>query len=160
MDSESEVRLFVERGPSGRPVYEKVPAHQVGPFWHLDASPGLAMGTAADDRLVVRDDSTFEVVERGGNIAVHVSCPSSAAQTVKDLDAGVSQLGGRCDGRSWTNDGRNLFFVSTIPSDAGFLPLEDVLNTFRSQVPDSEWYYVNVYDPADDATPLNWWLDK
>ena len=48
----------------------------------------------------------------------------------------------------------------TVPYRAGFAAIEAALNRYRSAVPKGEWYYANVYDPADDSTPLTWWLDQ
>jgi hypothetical protein len=46
-----------------------------------------------------------------------------------------------------------------IPLASGFAPIEAAMRRYQAAVPVGEWYYVNVYDPADDTTPLNWWLD-
>jgi hypothetical protein len=32
-----------------------------------------------------------------------------------------------------------------------------VFNDYVSRMRSGEWYYVNVYDPEDDTTPLNCW---
>jgi hypothetical protein len=45
------------------------------------------------------------------------------------------------------------------PLASGFAPIEAAMRRYQAAVPVGEWYYVNVYDPADDTTPLNWWLD-
>ena len=151
------VRLLVQLGPSGRPVHEDVPAEPEGDRWRLLASPGLAMGTAAGDLLEVREDHSFEVVERGGNIAVHVSAPPNADADVDRLKGTIEDLGGWSDGKSWTRD-RSTLTVFTIPLKAGFTAIEATLKAYLDHVPRGEWYYVNIYDPADDTTPLNWWL--
>ncbi|HEV8556113.1 MAG TPA: DUF4265 domain-containing protein [Actinophytocola sp.] len=153
------VRLLVAIGPSGRPVHEDVLAEPEGRRWRLAASPGLAMGAAAGDLLRVHDDNSFEVVERGGNIAVHVSAPSTADAEVDRLKGTLESLGGWCDGKGWTRD-RSSLTVFTIPFRAGFAAIESALNAYLGRVPAGEWYYVNVYDPADDSTPLNWWLEQ
>jgi hypothetical protein len=153
------VRLLVQIGPSGRPVHEDVPAVREGAGWRLSASPGLAMGAAAGDLLRVGPDHSFEVVERGRNIAVHVSAPASAGADLARLKAELESLGGWSDGVGWTRDKSSSLTVFTIPFKAGFASVEAALTRYRSAVPAGEWYYVNVYDPADDTTPLNWWLD-
>lgn len=150
------VRLLVQLGPSGQPVHEDVPAEQEGGRWRLLASPGLAMGAAAGDLLDVRGDRSFDVVERGGNIAVHVSAPPGKDADVNRLKGTIEGLGGWRDGTGWTRD-RSSLTVFTIPFKAGFAAIESVLNAYRADLPAGEWYYVNVYDPADDTTPLNWW---
>ncbi|GGS48917.1 DUF4265 domain-containing protein [Actinokineospora fastidiosa] len=154
----STVRLLVQTGPSGRPVHEDVPAVAEGSGWRLTASPGLAMGAAAGDLLTVAPDHSFTVVERGGNIAVHVSAPAEAAADLSSLRAAVERMGGRCDGVGWTRDRTASLTVFTIPLSAGWSAIESAMNAYQARVPTGEWYYVNVYDPADDTTPLNWWL--
>ena len=66
---------------------------------------------------------------------------------------------GWSDGVGWTRDKSSSLTVFTIPFRAGFAAIEAAMNRYRSAVPRGEWYYANVYDPADDSTPLNWWLD-
>ncbi|MGX7825828.1 DUF4265 domain-containing protein [Actinokineospora sp. 24-640] len=152
------VRLLVQKGPSGRPVHEDVPAVPEGSGWRLVASPGLALGAAAGDLLTVKPDHAFTVVERGGNIAVHVSAPAAARAELDDLRVEVERVGGRCDGIGWTRDRSASLSVFTIPLSAGWSAIEAAMNGYQARVPAGEWYYVNVYDPADDTTPLNWWL--
>jgi hypothetical protein len=153
------VRLLVSPGQSGRPVYEDVSARATGNGeWVLEASPGLALGTAAGDVLEVDPDGTFRIITRGGNVAVHVSAPAAANPQRDALTEAIRALGGWLDGRDWTRDGTSSLSVYTIPVAVGFPAIQDVLATFSAAAPGSEWYYANVYDPADDKTPLNWWL--
>lgn len=153
------VRLLVETGPSGRPVHEDVPAAREGDNWRLRASPGLAMGAAAGDLVRVAPDHSFDVLERGRNIAVHVSAPAAARRELDALKSRLESLGGWCDGVGWTRDRASSLSVFTVPFRAGFGPVEAALGEYARAVPKGEWYYVNVYDPADDVTPLNWWLE-
>jgi hypothetical protein len=153
------VRLLVTTGPSGRPVHEDVPARREGERWRLTASPGLAVGAAAGDLLDVEADHSFQVVERGRNVAVHVGAPASDRAALARLRSQLEQLGGWCDGVGWTRDRTNSLSVFTIPVRVGFPAIESALNDYQRDVPGREWYYVNVYDPADDTTPLNWWVE-
>lgn len=154
------VRLFVAAGPSGRPVFEDVPAQQQSPgVWTLRATPGLATGAAAGDKVKVGADGTFEVLSRAGNVALHVSAPAGEQAALDRLTQQLERIGGWLDGRSWTRDGGSSFSVFTVPVQAGFPSIEGALGEFVAAVPKGEWYYVNVYDPADDTTPLNWWAD-
>jgi Domain of unknown function (DUF4265) len=153
------VRLLVSPGSSGRPVYEDVSARGTADGgWVLDASPGLALGAAAGDVVEVDPDGTFRVISRGGNVAVHVAAPAAANSQRDALTEAIRALGGWLDGRGWTRDGASSLSVYTIPVSAGFPAIQDALAAFSSAAPGSEWYYANVYDPADDKTPLNWWL--
>jgi hypothetical protein len=68
-------------------------------------------------------------------------------------------MGGWFDGRGWTRDGSKSLSVYTVPFTAGFAAIEQACNAFVAAVPKGEWCYVNVYDPADDSTPLNWWKE-
>jgi Domain of unknown function (DUF4265) len=118
----------------------------------LAATPGLVLGVAAGDSIKVDIDSgEFEVIERGGNLAVQVYGP---ADLVNELTSAILQLGGRLDGQS-----RGLT-VYTVPVSRGFGELEKVLNVAVARSPELEWYYGNVYDPVDGVTPLNWWLGR
>jgi len=153
------VRLLVETGPSGRPVHEDVPAAREGDNWRLKASPGLAMGAAAGDLLHVGQNYAFDVLERGRNIAIHVSAPATAGNELTTLQTKIESMGGWCDGVGWTRDRNSSLTVFTIPFRAGFPQIEATLNNYVATVPTGEWYYVNVYDPTDDTTPLNWWLE-
>jgi hypothetical protein len=153
------VRLLVSPGPSARPVYEDVSARPTANGgWVLDASPGLALGTAAGDVVEVDRDGTFRVISRAGNVAVHVGAAAAANSQRAALTKAIRALGGWLDGIGWTRDGANSLSVYTIPVAAGFPAIQGALAAFSSAVPGSEWYYANVYDPADDKTPLNWWL--
>lgn len=116
------------------------------------------MGAAAGDLLEVGDDHSFEVVERGGNIAVHVGAPAGAQAQLDRLKGDLERLGGWCDGTGWTRDRDSSLTVFTVPHRAGFTSIEAACNRYQQAAPGGEWYYVNVYDPADDTTPLNWWL--
>lgn len=153
------IRLLVSPGPSARPVYEDVSARATdNGGWVLDASPELVLGTAAGDVVEVDRDGTFRVISRAGNVAVHVGAPAAANSQRDALTKTIRALGGWLDGRGWTRDGASSLSVYTIPVAAGFPAIQGALDAFSSAAPGSEWYYANVYDPADDKTPLNWWL--
>ena len=115
-------------------------------------------GTAAGDLLDVGPDHSFDVVERGRNVAVHVSAPAAARAPLARLKDRLEQLGGWCDGIGWTRDRSSSLSVFTVPVGAGFPAIEQAMADYRAAVPAGEWYYVNVY-AADDTTPLNWWVD-
>lgn len=158
MTSKGTVKLLVEMGPSGRPVFENVPARSTAPgVWILEASPGLAMGTASGDVVKVDPDGSFRVIERAGNIAIHVGAPRGAEDHLNELTARLQTLGGWFDGRGWTKDGTNSLSVYTVPIGAGFTAIQEACDAFAASVSGGEWYYANIYDPADDKTPLNWW---
>ncbi|MFE1957831.1 DUF4265 domain-containing protein [Streptomyces sp. NPDC059479] len=153
------VRLLVETGPSGRPVFENVPARDLGEGrWRLLASPGLATGAAAGDTLAVAGDGGFTVTGRAGNVAVHVSAPASAEERLGELTVQVKALGGWLDGRSHTRDAAYSFSVYTVPVKAGFPAIEEAFQSYAADVPDGQWTYANVFADAEGSRPLNWWL--
>ncbi len=136
---------------SGEPVYEEVLVDRLGnQTYRLAASPGLVLGVAAGDviELEPADVSKFRILERGGNLAVHVHTERETA----GLASEIAKLGGWLDGQV-----KNLT-IFTVPVSAGFKEIERVFNDFARREGGTEWYYGNVYDPADGATPLNWWV--
>jgi hypothetical protein len=136
---------------SGEPVYEEVLVDGLGDrTYRLAASPGLVLGIAAGDviELEAADESTFRILQRGGNLAVHVYSDRDTAR----LAAELARLGGWLDGQV-----KNLT-IFTVPVSAGFNEVERALNDFAQRERGTEWYYGNVYDPVDGTTPLNWWV--
>jgi hypothetical protein len=114
-------------------------------------SPGLAQGGAAGDTIVMRGDATFDVVERGGNLAVQVLAQRFDERSLGELVSAAEGLGGRLDG------GHDRLRVFTGPVLAGFGAVEAVFNAYARHHPGVEWYFANVYDERDGVTPLNWW---
>ncbi len=131
-------------------MFEDVPASPViGGGRLLACSPGLALGAAAGDEIQVDESGTFRVLRHGGNLAVHVH--GEEPLNVDTVDADLQQLGGCLDG------GHDRLRIFTVPVTAGFPAIEAVLEAFVAKTPGAEWYFGNVYDPADGTTPLNWW---
>jgi hypothetical protein len=149
------VRLFAGLNSAGSPVLEQVPATPTGDGRvRLSASPGLAQGAAAGDEVVLKADGQFDVIERGGNLCVQVLGEREFAEAqLRPLVLRVESLGG------WLDGGGPRLRVFTVPVSAGFPSVEAVFKEFVSDVPGSEWYFGNVYDPHDGVTPLHWWED-
>jgi len=152
------VHLFAGHTTQGDPVLEAVPAVPTGEpsTFRLTATPGLVNGTAAADVVHVEADGAFNVVRRGGNLAVQVYARDLADDVYGPLEAEVRLLGGYLDGGGDGRDGGSVR-VFTVPVAAGFPAVEAAFNSFVKQHPDAEWYYGNVYEPGDGITPLNWW---
>ena len=152
------VHLLAGRRTHGDPVLEAVPAVPAGEpsTFRLTATPGLVIGAAAEDIVRVEEDGSFNVVRRGGNLAVQVYARELAHQVYAPLEAEVRRLGGYLDGGSDHRDGASVR-VFTVPVAAGFPAVEAAFNSFVKHHPDAEWYFGNVYDPDDGTTPLNWW---
>jgi hypothetical protein len=135
----------------GSPVYEEVVVTLTeGGDFKLLQSPGLALGVAAEDVIRIREDRSFDVLQRGGNLCVQVYPKDSDVEGL--LVEQLASLNGRLDGRS---EGQLLVF--TVPVSVGFVTVERVLSVVVDRFPRTEWYYGNVYDPTDGTTPLNWW---
>lgn len=146
------LQLVAGRKSSGEQVMEEVLVDETDDprTFRLVATPGLVLGVAAGDILNVDVDAgTFEIVCRGGNIAVQVYGPYDLADAIAPE---ISRLGGYFDGRS---GGLTVF---TVPASVGFDKLEEILNSATAKNSQLEWYYGNVYDSEDGVTPLNWWM--
>lgn len=154
------VRLAAGRRADGGLVLEAVHAMPMGEpdTFRLTASPGLAQGVAAHDVVRVSPDGAFCVLERGGNLAVQILARGLSDESIDTVAGHVERLGGYLDGGSDTAGTRLRVF--TIPVSSGFAAVEGVFNAFVAEHPGSEWYFANVYDPADGVTPLGWWESK
>lgn len=139
---------------------ERVPARPVGDgAWQLLRSPLYAMHLAAGDTIRPRADppGAFDMVARGGNVAVQFYLPEAdlddaeATQAaVVDLSPKVARLQGRLDGSTLG------LMVFTIPLKDGFEAMEDLFEAAVAAWPGSQWQYANVYDPLT-GEPLAWW---
>jgi hypothetical protein len=145
------VRLLAGPGKDGRAVYELVPASAVETgVYDVLASPAIAYGCAAGDRIRVAEDGRFGVLRRGGNICLVLLPRARPTETeVGDLTAAFRRLGGIVESPP---DGR--FIVVTVPASAGFPAVEEAANHWTA-ARDCPWEYGNVFD--DDGNPLNWW---
>jgi hypothetical protein len=153
MTSEQTVRILAGRKSNGAPVLEVVPADDVGSgVFRLAGSPGLAQGAAAGDTIAVHEDGSFDVIERGGNLAIQVLVADNFDESsLHQLIDEVRRLGGRLDG------GEDRLRVFTVPVSAGFAAVESAFDDFVARTAGNEWFFANVYDPRDGVTPLGWW---
>ncbi len=116
-------------------------------------SPGVVQGVAAGDIIDTRPDGTFRMIRHGGNVVVQVYAPRVLLDSLHGvLEEGISELGGRLDGRDAKKATGVL--VYTIPIIAGFDAIDAVMRPIEGTA-DVDWLYANVY--SDDGTPLNWW---
>ena len=114
-------------------------------------TPGFVEGIAAVDTIRVVNETLgrFEILARGGNVAVKFAAPELIADVLPQITAKVEALGGRFDGAI------ERAAVWTIPCHAGFTRIEEAMNHATSLIPGAQWWYGNVYDEA--GRPLNWW---
>lgn len=147
------VNVLADHGADGRPIFEELLVDRLqDEVFRLVASPGLVLGLGAGDEIEVDPNSgKFTVHKRGGNFAVWVYTNDGMDDAIESVASAVARLGGRLDGRKRT------LVVFTIPADAGFPAVEEIFYRFVDENPSAEWYFGNVYDPADGVTPLNWW---
>ena len=149
---EQHLLLLVEYR-NDRPLKEPVHAQPLGHgAYRLLYAPGLVQGIAAGDEFrLVGDDGKFEVTRRSGNLAVQLFSREPLAPFRQELATQVQRLGGTLDG----GVERGLAF--TVPVSVGFAAVESLFNSWVAEHPGCEWYFGNVYDPADGVTPLGWW---
>jgi uncharacterized protein DUF4265 len=147
------VELFVDWTSDGERFFEEVPVEPLGEArYRILASPGLLDGLAAGDVFERRDDGTFEVIERSGNLCIQIWYADTDLGTRVDAELipGVTALGGWLDGRT---KGAS---VLTFPLSAGFPRIEELLDGWAATAPEARWSYANVY-AEDGWTPLRWW---
>ena len=144
------IDLYVVGAPEGHKQPVEVEETESGDFLVL-FSPGLVEGIAAGDIIRVIDVATgqFEVVSRGGNVSVKWMARSPISKFLNQADEFLGPLGARRDGNIANAA------VWTIPVTATFSAIEDAMNRVTELVPDSGWWYGNVYDENDN--PLDWW---
>jgi hypothetical protein len=146
------MNLIAGTSSTGSAAFEEVLVERCGAHrYRLVRSPGLVLGLAAGDIFERRPDGSFDVVEHGGNLCIQIFAGTGLEMIEADATARLAPLGGRLDGRSSEE------LVYTVSVGAGFGPVEDALRAALERFPDAEWYFGNVYDPADGVTPLNWW---
>lgn len=146
------VTLLAGVKSSGDPVHELVPAAPLGDgIWEITGTPALAAGCAAGDHVVVDSEGNFQVVRRGGNLAIVAFAPTgqSIAEQGRALRDAVQGLGGLVESHP---DGRWL--VITVPVRSGFPSIERVMGRWHDET-GLDWQYANAFDEED--RPLNWW---
>ena len=153
--TEGDVRVQLLAGfneATGRPVHEELRArHEGGDRYVVLATPGLANGCAAGDTVQVVGDGRFTVVERGGNVAVHVyPVATLEGREVEALQRLFDPLGGVVEAPEPPS-----FVVVTVPVSAGFSAIEDAMDIWLAVRSETTWYFGNVYD--ESGQPLGWW---
>jgi Domain of unknown function (DUF4265) len=147
------INLLAALSSSGTPVFEEVLVERCSVSkYKLLQSPGLVLGIAAGDIFEATGEGEFRVLERGQNLCVQIFCTRQLEAIEEVATQKFAGLSGRLDGKA------SKELVYTIPVTAGFPAVEAVARELVTQFPEAEWYFGNVYDPADGSTPLNWWI--
>ncbi len=144
--------------PAGEPVFESLEVELVEGTEdevRLVRSPLLTRNLAAGDKLKVINSSSaeYELLRRSGNLSIRVFRLQQLDVLAENLTAKIEKLGGSLDSQT------DRALVYSIHFSLGFQTIEGLLGMACKDYPDTAWYYGNVYDPEDGATPLEWWLD-
>lgn len=120
--------------------------------YRLLRSPGLVLGIAAGDVIEVKEKN-FRLVARGMNFCVQIFHEEGdgGRRLESIVTPRVVAIGGTLDGRTRKQ------LVYSLLSTSGIRPVTDLFDRIVKEFPNVEWYFGNVYDPADGVTPLNWW---
>ncbi|MES0812168.1 DUF4265 domain-containing protein [Roseibium sp. SCPC15] len=149
------IELFAGSSFSGKPVRERLRVHQVDTqVYRLLQSPGLVLGIAKGD-LIEAPDKTgiFQIVSRAGLICVQILLQRPVFNLAPLETAVETELQGSVDGLT------DKQLVLSVPSTAGFKKIENFLDQLVKHLGGAEWFYGNIYDPADGVTSLNWWQE-
>ncbi len=134
---------------NGKPDFEPVHVDQIeGGRYRVLFSPGLAYGVAAGDEIEVDPDGRFEVVVRGGNLAVRFLCASGTTGIEQKLTEQVVSIGGRLDGHV-----RNGL-AYTVPAKVGRDLIGELFGAAKRETPEALWEYGNVYE--EDGQLMEW----
>jgi hypothetical protein len=157
----TQIKLLVDSSGDS-PVYEMVPAEEIGPRrYRISSSPGFAAGVASGDEIELDsfEKRGFRVVRRSGNICVQIFF----SRLLKDEDnavvARMRSVGGWLDGGMELSQQPGRLLIFTIPARVGFASIERLMSEICTGYHVDRWMYGNVYDD-DGQTPLNWWREK
>lgn len=146
------VALVAGTNSAGELVHEQVPATLMqDDVYQVASTPGLVYGCAAGDVIQVTPDGHFQVLRRGGNIAIQaLTADAFSAEDVQRLRDAFRSYEGLVEAPE-----HRRFIVVTVPARVGFEAIEAIMTSWQAATPGAGWEYGNVY--ADDGTPLNWW---
>lgn len=149
------IELFAGLQPDGKPAVERIAVKVLeDDSCELVRSPAFVKGIASGDVVKLnKEDSSFELLKRSGNLAIRVFAREDIQQLNDDLTARLEKLGAELD---LEND---RLLVYTIHVSCGFSAIEKILDDLVGEETESAWFYGNVYDPTDGVTPLNWWQE-
>jgi hypothetical protein len=123
--------------------------------YRLIKSPAFVRDLAAGDTIAFpsKRAAGFDIVKRSGNLSIRVFNRGDIAALSMWLTPELELLDGTFDVES------PHLLVYSIHVSIGFSQIEALLDSAIGKFPGTVWYYGNVYDPVDGATPLNWWQE-
>ncbi len=128
--------LVVEQSPDGKWIRERIPARVLGnDIYELANSPMLIRGLAADDRIRLLDHGHYELVERGGTVALQVF---GEWGEVDALAQHIASIGGRLCGKE------PRMRVFSIPLSVGLYQIETTVDGVVEAWPKLTWMFGNV----------------
>ena len=134
---------------NGKPEFEPIHVDLLdGNRYRVLFSPGLAYGLAAEDEIELDDDGRYNVVARGGNLAVRVLLSNGTCSIEPLITERVAQISGRLDGQV-----RNAL-AYTIPAKTGRKVIGQLFSKLERDSPGILWEYGNVYD--EDGQLMEW----
>lgn len=147
------VHLYAGTNDLGTRVLDEVEVDVLGDNrFRIARSPGLVLGLARGDVIRIEADFRFEIIRRGGNVAVQVHAPPELESGVRgELAERLAAIGGSLDEYL-----EHRIAVFSVPLSDGFERIEAIAGEFVRIHPECDWYYGNVYD-TDNVTPLRWW---
>lgn len=151
----SVIELFAGTQPDGNSVVERLQVlEQEDDAFILVKSPAFIKGIVRGDKIKLnKEDHSFELIARSGNLCIRVFAKEDIQQLAEDLTPPIEKLGGELD----LENPRMLIY--SIHVSCGFKQIEAILDDLIGEETNSAWIYGNVYDPSDGVTPLNWWKD-
>jgi hypothetical protein len=152
------IPLVAGLNAEGEPVFEQIEVSAVEGTkdeFRLLKAPAFVRGLARGDRIrfPARTELGGELLQRSGNLTVRVFRKHNIDAAEQMLTPEFELLDGTLDQHS------TGLLVYSIHVSIGFQMIELLMDKALGQFSGLVWYYGNVYDPKDGATPLNWWLD-
>jgi hypothetical protein len=154
----TEMPFLAGTNDKGEPVFESLEVEFIANnpnHVRLMKSPLLTRNLAAGDilRAINPDTAEYELIKRSGNLSIRLFGRDDLGALEEVLSSKLEKLGGCLDLKN------QRALVYTIHVSIGFQVIELALDDVCKDYPEVIWYYGNVYDPEDGATPLEWWTE-
>jgi hypothetical protein len=138
---ETEIALRIQDAPAGAARHERVPAEDLGDGrYRLINSPGMVLGVAAGDEVLLGLDGVFEVDKRGGNVAIQIVCDEVGDGVA--LRASLIQM--LLPLGAWLDGDAGAALVYTVPQVAGVAAIVGAMEAVNAEFPALVWMFGNV----------------